>query len=354
MSLTLDRLRPFLLKPNIKETVVVQRLLNIQNLYTEKRENLPHKEWDEFDVSSYTSFYLSTNYQKFKFIKERLPIDYFESMGEIDLIDFGTGPGTYLLSYLDEIGHEKCKTIIGIDKSSLMLKQASLLLNGLHPDAKDKLRFSNNVSLGEKVRPRFLMFGNAINELDIDSVKKIITRIDPDYILLIEPGTPLVFEMISSMRKWFKDHKFDCDYPCANLESRCPVAVRSNESKVDWCHQVWRGAHHESIERLSQLIKIDRKTMPLITHLYRKGDREIKKPKCRFIRFLNESKHSFEWEVCLEENQELEIIKFEIPKNKLDKEMKKRLKKVSVGLGIEFELIKKLDSHKWRVLVKLD
>ncbi len=275
-------------------------------------------------------------------------------MGEIDLIDFGTGPGTYLLAYLDEIGHHQCKSIIGIDKSPLMLEQAQKLLEGLHPEVKNKSKFINDYKLGEKVRPRFLMFGNAINELDIDSLKKIITSVDPDYILLIEPGTPQVFEMVSSMRTWLAEREFDCDYPCANLKSACPVFERSNEQKLDWCHQVWRGQHHESIERLSQLIKIDRKTMPLISHLYRKGEREVKKTKCRFIRFLNESKHSFEWEVCLEEDAKLEIVKFEIPKNKLDKEMKKRLKKVSVGLGIEFEIIKKLDSHKWRVLVNLD
>lgn len=356
MSVTLDRLRPYLLKPYIKDTVAIQRLTNIQSLYTLERKNLPKKEWDEFDVSSYTLFYLATNYQKFKFVKERLPVDYFDKLEGIDLIDFGTGPGTYLLSFLDEIGHDTCKSIIGIDKSPLMLKQAELLLKGLHPEAASKLKFLNNESLllGEKKRPRFLMFGNAINELDSDSLKKIITNINPDYILLIEPGTPLVFNMLSSLRSWFQNSGFDCDYPCARFDQECPVAKRVGEGIEDWCHQVWRGQHHESVERLSNLIRIDRKAMPLIAHVYSKSEATTLKPKCRFIRFINESKHSFEWEVCLLQDEKLELVRFEIPKIKIDKQMKKKLKKVSVGLGVEFEIIKKLDSHKWRVHIKID
>lgn len=357
MSITLDRLRPYLLKPNIKESVVTQRLTNIQNLYTLERKNLPKKEWDEFDVSSYALFYLATNYQKFKFIKERLPTNYFDHLENIDLIDFGTGPGTYLLSFLDEVGHDKCASIIGIDKNPLMLRQAEELLRGLHPDAAPKFKFISHDSIGEKKRARFLMFGNAINELDIETFKKVITNINPDYILLIEPGTPLVFNIVSTLRLWFQKSGFDCDYPCANFVSECPVAKRVTEGTQDWCHQVWRGQHHESVERLSRLIKIDRKAMPLIAHLYRKNkslENESVKSKCRFIRFINESKHSFEWEVCLEQNAGLDLVRFEIPKSKLDKEMKKKLKKVSVGVGVEFQIIKKLDSHKWRVQIQID
>ena len=342
-----DRLRPFLLKPNINERVLTSRLGEIKKVYTSHRENLLGKKWDEFDVSSYTSFYLPTNYQKFAFIKEQLPPSFFDDVSEV--IDFGTGPGTYTLAYLDLLPHTNVDFFC-VDNNDLMLEQAQKLLSGLYPSLKRNLQFVKELkSIPPKKGKRLLLFGNSINELGFQSAWEMIQGSDCDILMFIEPGTSEVFQVVSQLRKSLIDKEFVCHYPCVNGVAKCPLDFVGNK---DWCHQVWRGNHDESVERLGQMAKLDRKVMPFIGHVYSKLSNSETTSAYRVVRFLRETKFSFEWQVCGEFEGKNALKDFEVMKKSLSKKQIKEFKRQGVGEKISVNKLKEMTPQKWRVELK--
>jgi len=343
--MTFERLRPYLLKPEIKDTVISQRLNNLKKVYTSHREELKDKKWDEFDISSYAAFYLPTNYQKFSFLKDQLPESFFQNISEV--VDFGTGPGTYLLSYLDHIPHKKTH-FFAIDNNELMLSQAKRILTGLYPHTLKHMSFLKSCNLPTKKGKRLLMFGNSINELGCDATLNIIDEVKPDLLLFIEPGTSEVFIEVSKLRLKLLEKGMSCHYPCTSSEPRCPAM----EKEGDWCHQVWRGTHEKSIERLGQISKIDRKVMPNISHAYSTEKVSINRySHYRVVRFLRETKFSFDVQVCGTKEGTNELIDFEIVKKSLSKKQVKEFKRQSVGLSINIDILKEVTPQKWRVKV---
>jgi len=349
MTMTFQRIKPHLLAPKVPEKEIAVLLETIKNTYTLNRIDLEDKQWTDKEVSAYSAFYLPTNYQKFSMLMRQLPQDIRSQLGACEVIDFGTGPGTYLLAYLDYFGGDEAQGLIGIDKDERMLAQATSLLHGLFPAVKAKLELRRDALIPKTDQARLLIFGNSLNEMSVDEVKKIIQNIDPRFILFIEPGTPAVFDSISDIRSWLASEDYECFYPCPSIKLECPVAARVSAGIDDWCHQVWRGTHDDQVERLGQMAKIDRKAMAFIGHFYGRSVVHGEIPEVRFIRFLNESKHSFEWEVCLLKEEGLRLLVFEIPKRSLTKLEQKLMKKISVGDNFSFDIIKKLSDVRWRV-----
>jgi len=358
MEFNFEQLKRNLLVPKMELRQMAHHLEGIKKLYTVSREGLPSKVWSEEEVSSYAAFYLPTNSKKFKFLMDQIPAAIKEELGECEVIDFGTGPGTYLLSYLEYFGGSHCKTLWGIDKEPLMLKQAEKLLSSFFPNFKTKVRFSPEVPIHKNDHKRLLIFGNSCNELGPKQILSIINEVGADFILFIEPGIPVVFDQLMQVRRHLHSKKFDCFYPCPNISSPCPIEKRSLEGLEDWCHQVWRGVHEQGVETLGQLAHIDRKAMPFIGHLYGKVRVTLKKEKrdlIRFVRFIRETKHSFEWQACIEEEgKELRLIELEIPKKTLSKSEMKTFKNQLVGVSFDYEVIKEISEERLRVKVTFE
>jgi SAM-dependent methyltransferase len=331
---------------------VAHLLEGIKELYTARREGLPSKEWTREEVSAYASFYLPTNIQKFSFVMNQVSKEIREEISQCQVIDFGTGPGTYLAAFLDTFGGSECGHLYGIDISDTMLEQAEKLVGGLFPDLKTKMHFEAEVRNYSEARGRFLIFGNSLNEMAARDVIEVIDKVNPTHLLFLEPGVPTVFDELMAVRDKLKEHGYLCHYPCPTMET-CPIVKNSDElGEDDWCHQVWRGTHEPEVEHLGQLAKIDRKAMAFIGHLYVKDSAVLPKNSARFIRFLKETKHSFDWEICRSsENSEegLEKARIEIPKKILSKKEAKEMKKISVGINFDYEIDKVLGNGKVRV-----
>ena len=353
MTITLQRIKPHLLSPGTSERELASLLEGIKGTYTFNRADLEQKRWSEKEVSAYASFYLPTNYQKFSMLMSQLPSEIRSQLGVCEVIDFGTGPGTYLLAFMDYFGSDHCAGLVGVDKDQVMLSQARKLLSGTYPNVGSKLKLSSSIPANELDQPRLLIFGNSLNELSTEQVKEVIIEVEPQFLLFIEPGTPAVFDSMINIREWLASREFACFYPCPSIKLSCPVAQRVSEGRDDWCHQVWRGTHEEGIERLGQLAKIDRKVMPFIGHFYGASVVHAQSENVRFMRFLSETKHSFEWEVCLLKEEGLRLLTFEIPKKSFSKKEQKLMKKISVGENFSFELIRKISDERWRVSVSL-
>lgn len=355
MTISLNEIKPYLLSSKLEDRKLASLLEKIKVMYTIDRKGLPNKIWSRDEVSAYTAFYLTTNAVKFEWIMDQLSSELRRELSECDVIDFGTGPGTYLLAF-NHYFENAPGEMIGIDKEPLMLEQAQKILVGLHPTT--SFTFREDVPSFSSSRRKLLVFGNSCNELSSKEISAIVKKVEADYILFIEPGTPAVYDQLMEVRSNFKNSKdFICHYPCPSLELECPVKKRVDAGGEDWCHQVWRGTHDPSVERLGQLAKIDRKSMPMIIHLYQKQRIGSSRPnsgtEARFIRYLNESKYAFTWEVCLLEEGELRLCQFEIMKKSLEKKEIKSFKKLSVGQNFTFEVLKRLNSEHYRVSVQL-
>lgn len=324
-----------LVELNEADLVKLLKQLNID--FTQKRKNLDRYVMDEKLVSAYSAFYLPTNIPKFSFLMDQLEPEMKDEISMTHLIDFGSGPGTFSLAFLDYFngGNEK---ITLIDQSNFMLKQARKLIQNLYPN----IKVSYDKSISKPQGKRTLLFGHSFNEVGYEQAKEIIDRVDPDFMILIEPGTKEVFSYINDLRLLMKEKKYSCLYPCPTLDGDCPMALRED----DWCHGVLKLTHHPDLERLSQIIKRDRRTMPNIMHVYKKG-RRLNQETFRLVRFLKNTKFSFELEVCLQQDGLPKIVQIQIPKKSIPKKKIKEFEKINVGQALNIQIVKKFEAF-WR------
>jgi ribosomal protein RSM22 (predicted rRNA methylase) len=347
VDLSYETLKKLLLNPNLTESDIVRLLDTISKNFTINRDAIGLYS-DSVDMASaYTAFYLPTNFPKLSFVLNQLDKSVLKQIKGTTIIDVGSGPGTYALAFKDYFGSEFQGPLIIMDQSMVMLDQASKVMNYYFPDFKN-VRYQNNLNF-EIAGETTLFFGNSINELGFEKLLELLNKIKPKFLFFIEPGTKQFFQIALKIRNEIDKRGGTVIYPCPSLISGCPL-----EQKNDWCHQILRTKHHPSIERLSQLIQKDRRSMPFISHLYLLNGENNKTsgPSARLIRFLKETKFAFIWEVCLEENGKIQTKRFEVLTKNLSKIEFKELKKISIGINVDFEVVKKISPDIWRVELK--
>lgn len=330
----------------------VANLLNdIKTKYLEEKgESVP---LNQQEVSAYTQFYMPTNSRKFDFVWKQLPEQVRADISKLPFVDFGCGPGTYTWA---AISAGIKGPFYGIDSNQHMIKQARRLAEGLFPNADVSFNVSEKgISIDED---KTLLFGNAVNEMGVSQTIQWIEKLNPRFIIFIEPGTSKVFKEMLNLRKDLAERSFQIHYPCASLEFDCPAAGRilgtGDKQKEDWCHQVLREVPHPSIERIGQMARMDRKVQPYMSHVYElDGNNQRSEGTARFVRFLTESKFAFNWEVCLIRNGIQTIVEFEVLKKNMNKRAQKEFKKLSIGHEVEYTLIKNVSEEKLRVSVSV-
>ena len=361
MRTNFEALQEHLLKPDLSESEFKKLLLKISSNFTSHREKIEKYVLSPEMVSAYALFYVPTNYPKLFFLMNQLPIEIREVIKKCDFIDIGTGPGTYLLSFLDFI-EEKISVnqrVFGIDQSGLMLEQAKKMIDGFFPDLSDSIKFKKNrkelsLELKEEKNKKILFFGHSLNEMGVTEARKWVDDFDPHFVSFIEPGTPDTFKSILSMRKIMKEKGYKILYPCSSLDLGCPM-----EGTQDWCHQVLKVVHDPWVERLCQLVSKNRRVMPMIAHIYSKEIQSSNESedviKVTLIRVLKETKFSFQWQVCLAIGEELSsdlnhsLITVDVLKKYYSKKDQKALKKVSVGEIVYLNKVKGVSAQNWHV-----
>jgi len=333
-SFSFEEILPHLLISNLSESEIVKLIVEMSIKFTKKREHITDYVFDHRHVSAYASFYLPTNTPKLYFLLSKLSNDVLDDFKNRPFIDMGCGPGTFSFAWKKLLNTQAHVEMIGVDSSQLMLDQATKIMNGFFPN--DNFRTFRKYF--EKKSNSVLFFGHSINEMGRDKAYEQIMSIDPEYVIWIEPGTSELFQDLKILRNAMLDH-YEVLYPCPS-STACPN---------HWCHQVLRTSHEQSIERLSQLVSLDRKILPMTAHVYRRiSKRLIFNNKATVIRFLNETKFSFEYEVCYLKNNENKNAIIEIQKKHLSKEEEKYLKNGDVGERLSFE-VEKLVGEKMRV-----
>lgn len=330
-TLSLSDISPFLLSA-LKEHELIALLKQISVGFTSERERIGEYVSERDLVSAYCSYYLPTNIPKLDFLLAQLGPEILTKLENLPFIDVGSGPGTYSVGWLSHF--KKAPAIHLVDQSSLMLEQARTLIEGLGIGPSMATYTPGLPSISGGV----MLFGNSLNEMGVKRGLELIEKGDPEFVILIEPGTKQSFAEVLPLRDELIAMGMRPLYPCASAGA-CPL-----RSSDDWCHQVLRMTHDPEIERLSQLIGLDRKVMPFVAHIYQRGGGSARP--AHFLRFLTETKFSFMWQVCLVgENGDLETMKFELMKRDYPKKIIKRLQQASVGESFSFQIVKRLETH---------
>ena len=294
-------------------------------------------------VSAYTWFFMPTNKSKLGFLLDQLTDDTKKLIFSRPFIDFGCGPGTYSWAMMEYAQHHKLdynQSFLLIDASKAMLKQAMKIHQTCYP-YKEIINFFKKIP-PHSVKDPVLLFGNSLNEMNTSLVKKIITDINPIAICLIEPGTKSSFKQILEVRSHLVARNYQILYPCM-LSSGCP----SKPDDDEWCHQVVLPSYPDSILRKIQLTSLNRRTLPMIGHIYFRADQIDQSPlnAATIYRFLGESKASIDFQICSPDPLKLELSKLEVEKRSLTKADRKQLKSLSSGVRITFETIKKFGGN---------
>jgi SAM-dependent methyltransferase len=329
-KINLEDIRSLLLNPELSEKKIIKSIEEISFKFTQKRSEIKDYVLDEDLVSSYALFYLPTNIPKFDFIFENLNEEVQQKILKSTFVDVGCGPGTYAYAISR---YSNAQKIICVDSARLMLNQAEKILTNKFKQ--HVFQFEKRID--RKIENSTLFFGNSINEMGIQKALDIVNIVDPEIIMFIEPGTSELFLELKQIRETLTEY-YDVIFPCPSNAS-CPY---------DWCHQVLRTTHALDVERLSQLVSLDRKILPLTSHVYvRKSHQVINDERLTIIRFLNETKFSFMYEVCGELNNENQIYKIEIMKKNMTKENEKAFKNLNVGERVIFHKEKMVGDF-WR------
>lgn len=333
-SISLAEIKKHLLISSISEHEIVKLINEMSVKFTKKRDQISDYVFEHRHVSAYAAFYLPTNIPKLHFLLSKLPRTVLEDFKNRPFIDMGTGPGTFSLAWKKLMKTPGHVDMIGVDSSQIMLDQATKIMNGFFPGDK----FQTFRKYEEENSNSILFFGHSINEMGREKAQDHIMTIDPEYVIWIEPGTSELFTELKDLRDIMLDH-YDVLYPCPS-SSACPN---------NWCHQVLRTTHEQDVERLSQLVSLDRKILPMTAHVYRK---KAKLPtistSATIIRYIQETKFSFEYEICFHENGENKNAVIEIQKKHLSKEEEKHFKNSNVGDRVNFTL-DKMVGEKMRV-----
>lgn len=326
------------LERGLDETSVVKCLKELSEAFTQRRDKIDTLYSSKKHISSYSSFYLPTNMYKMEFLLDNLNEAVIEDIKSSTIVEVGTGPGTYifaLLSYFEDIS----SSFVGVDHSPLMLEQARAIHDNVFPCADITWRSDIPPVKGKKT----FIFGNSLNEMGHYTALKIVNANDAETVICIEPGTKSSFAEMSQFRDKMIKAGYNIIYPCFSNKA-CPILKK----KDDWCHQVVKTKLDDSIERISQMAKLDRKTMPAIIHVYTKTNLSEREGG-RIIRLVKNVKHAFIWEVCVNEEDEQKVFRVEAPKKQFKKKELKTLEKMSAGLEINFELDRRLDENFYRI-----
>ncbi len=323
-----ETIRPYLLYQFKSDHELIKAIEELSLKFTQERENITDYLSDKRLVSAYAAFYLTTNVPKFEAVLKWLPQEFLEEIKKADLVDLGAGPGTFSLAYKNWGGEGD---IFQVEISDIMQEQARILMSGLYPDVHLKQMKRWN---GEKGKPKFVLFGHSANEMGADVALKYLKEIDPDHVLFIEPGTKSFFPEMLKIRDSLLRNGFHNLYPCPN-SNPCPMGGN------DWCHQFIHIAQSADVERLSQMMRKDRKLLPLTVHAYSKPLKTATS-KERLVRVHPSTKFSFEWEVCVENR----IEHYQVMKRPYDKKGIKELEEVLSGASLETEIEKVLEKSK--------
>jgi ribosomal protein RSM22 (predicted rRNA methylase) len=321
------------------EHELVSSIEELSRNFTTNRVDLNAYLKDERLTSAYTAFFLTTNIPKLRSLFHWLPEEFLSSLKNVTFFDVGAGPGTFSIAFREWLGHS-IKKSVQIETSEVMRSQGRKLWQGLFPG--ENSEWWERIQSGDSSE-KLMLFGHSANEMGPEKSLDYIQRLNPEHVMFIEPGTKDFFPQMLSIRSKLLASGYQILYPCPTGEE-CPL----KKSTQDWCHQFMQVTQDPDVERLSQIVKKDRRNLPIIFHVYSRTFSSTN-PLYRLVRVFPETKFSFEWEVCHQNMLE----RVQVMKRGMTKAQEKSMGQVLAGTGLELEVEKVLEQSKRVKVIKV-
>lgn len=325
---------PHLLYQFKSEQELFEAISEVSKKFTVNRENISDYLQDERLVSAYTIYYLLTNIPKFQGILEWLPESFVKTLKYCTFIDMGAGPGTY--SFAFKTWSKSERKIYQVELSEFMKKQARLLWNGFFAESQLIQNIPHNI-LG----PSVMFFGHSANEMEINTTLRYIEKVNPTHIIFLEPGTKDFFKKMLVIRNKLLTAEWNQVYPCSSNES-CPM-----EGKDDWCHQYLHHVHSDELERVGQIVGINRRFMAMTLQIFSRDD-SFSTKQSKIVQIKTETKFSYEWVICTDN----ELFDVQVMKRAMSKSELKRLSSLCAGELINYQVDRTLEDKKLRIILK--
>ena len=345
-----------LVDQNLSDQELISLIKVIQEGFTSKRQNISlYRDRSDF-VSAYAAFYLPSNVKKSRYSFEKINTHIKNNAAKCErwiVADIGCGPGTLSLAFAEKfrlLGFEDKLEVILVDVSLVMLKQAkeffkkffpSISVQALSPEEFFQTSFSNN-----KTFRYSCFFGNSINEMGESEAFRYLKHFGSDDVMIIAPGDKKSFRRLMKFKEKLEEIKYHINFPCNKPLSKCPM--KDN----DWCHQVIRVKNDPSFERLSQKVKIDRRTLPFIFQSYSKENQSaLNVNSGRVVQFLGKNKASYRWRLCVFDagRHLLRLVTAEVLLRSIGKKELKQLERIEVGDLIQYKIEKVIDIDHFRI-----
>lgn len=332
ICMDLSDIKPYLIHSFSSEAELVREIEKISYRFNFEREAINEYVESEASVAAYTCFYGLTNVPKWKAVRDKISL----TIEKLEIWDIGSGPGTFSLAILQDNPLQKIRLI---ESSSLMRQQASQLIQALFP-ASDVEILSSLGQVPQKSSKRLGLFGHSANEMSVEEITQLIERLELDQVLFIEPGTSTYFKKAIELRSRLLQKGYRILFPCPD-QADCTLA------KNDWCHQYIQVRQRAEVERLSQLVRKDRRLLPLTLHYFCKDKSHQTLLGYRVIRVKKPLKYAQPVVICTEGNQTLTV---EVLFKGLTTAQKKTLQKTLAGDAISLEFVAGTDQRKalWR------
>lgn len=322
------------------EGELISAVDELSQVFTLAPEQIPDYYQREKYIGAYLYYFFSTHLPKLESIYSTMDLEKYFALG-LPFIDFGAGPGTATISWLEQLKKYK-NPVLMIESSVLMRKQADRNLDYFAPDLDVEIKDIFNEE-SSKYREGILCFTHSLNEMSETQFFLLCEKVNPKVILFIEPGTKAVFSKALSLRSKLVKKDYDIVYPCAS-SAMCPMQL----NETNWCHQYVKVQHDISVERMCQILGKDRRLQPFLGMCFVRDDVVVKKnpESSMLIRTFAPTKHSFEWELCSKKGKLLELERVEISKRGLDKEHVDDISRMLPGRSIAFSVEKELTNKK--------
>lgn len=198
--------------------------------------------------------YISNDEQRCAYIAARMPATYavvYNVLEEVksrsattklnSLLDLGAGPGTAMWA--------ACEVFPTIDKATLLERDAGLIAIGKRlaaanlesPMSSAHWLMSDLEQVSSLPKHDLITLSYSIGELPNQKIPSLIEKCweaADQFLVVIEPGTPVGFERIRAIRSQLIEMK-------ANILAPCPGGMTCPMSGGDWCH------FSERVERTS-------------------------------------------------------------------------------------------------------
>ncbi len=225
----------------------------------------------------YGIYYLMVNVPKIIYIMEHIcpEIRHVPAM-----LDWGTGPGTVLLSTMIARIRNQCRSSIqlsGIDRSPEFIKLANHMIKSFREHADVPVKIHLNVWDVAQTRyhpsERFplVTVSNMMNEIPSNRLEQVIDNAlacvaDQGYLLLMEPALMQTGRNLLVIRERLIGQNVRVIAPCPG-QYACPALT----SASDWCHHRLRWQPPAFIERVDQLTGLNKQTLNFSFFILQKG-----------------------------------------------------------------------------------